>query len=152
MRYFITLFFLSCALSVWSQSNILEELQRTRSFEGQVTIHQDTAIAALVGSGRRTVVRDESKTEIKTRGYRVQVYAGNNSRVSRNEAAGIAKQVETEFPDLPVYTYFRPPRWLCRVGDFRTIEEADAAMRRLKATKRFKEVSIVREQINIPIE
>ena len=47
MRYFITLFFLSCALSVWSQSNILEELQRTRSFEGQVTIHQDTAIAAL---------------------------------------------------------------------------------------------------------
>ena len=144
MRYFITLFFLSCALSVWSQSNILEELQRTRSFEGQVTIHQDTAIAALVGSGRRTVVRDESKTEIKTRGYRVQVYAGNNSRVS--------KQVEAEFPDLPVYTYFRPPRWLCRVGDFRTIEEADAAMRRLKATKRFKEVSIVREQINIPIE
>ncbi|MBP3714871.1 MAG: SPOR domain-containing protein [Phocaeicola sp.] len=152
MRYFITLFFLSCALSVWSQSNILEELQRTRSFEGQVTIHQDTAIAALVGSGRRTVVRDESKTEIKTRGYRVQVYAGNNSRVSRNEAAGIAKQVEAEFPDLPVYTYFRPPRWLCRVGDFKTIEEADAAMRRLKATKRFKEVSIVREQINIPIE
>ena len=54
----------------------MEELQRTRSFEGQVTIHQDTAIAALVGSGRRTVVRDESKTEIKTRGYRVQVYAG----------------------------------------------------------------------------
>jgi outer membrane protein assembly factor BamA len=41
---------------------------------------------------------------------------------------------------------------LCRVGDFRSIEEADAAMRRLKATGVFKEVSIVREQINIPLD
>lgn len=152
MRYFITIFFLSFGLTVWSQNNILEELQKTRSYEGQVTIHQDSAIAALVGSARREVVRDEAKTEIKTRGYRVQVYAGNNSRVSRNEANSVARQVEAEFPDLPVYTYFRPPRWLCRVGDFKTIEEADAAMRRLKATRHFREVSIVREQINITIE
>ena len=43
------------------------------------------------------------------------------------------------------------PRWLCRVGDFRSIEEADAMMRRLKATGVFKEVSIVRDQINIPL-
>ena len=50
---------------------------------------------------------------------------------------------------MPVYAYCQPPRWLCRVGDFRSIEEADAAMRRLKATGVFKEVSIVREQINI---
>jgi outer membrane protein assembly factor BamA len=41
---------------------------------------------------------------------------------------------------------------LCRVGDYRSIEEADASMRRLKATGKFKEVSIVREQINIPLE
>ncbi len=152
MRYFITIFFLSFGLTVWSQNNILEELQKTRSYEGQVTIHQDSAIAALVGSARRAVVRDEAKTEIKTRGYRVQVYAGNNSRVSRNEANSVARQVEAEFPDLPVYTYFRPPRWRCRVGDFKTIEEADAAMRRLKATRHFREVSIVRGQVNITIE
>jgi hypothetical protein len=60
--------------------------------------------------------------------------------------------VRAEFPDLPVYTYFQPPRWLCRVGDFRSIEEADAAMRKLKGSGAFKEVSIVREQINIPLE
>ena len=35
---------------------------------------------------------------------------------------------------------------------YRSIEEADASMRRLKATGKFKEVSIVREQINIPLE
>ena len=140
--------------------NDIKKMDKSQLFEASkpqklkipFTIHQDSAIAALVGSARRAVVRDEAKTEIKTRGYRVQVYAGNNSRVSRNEANSVARQVEAEFPDLPVYTYFRPPRWLCRVGDFKTIEEADAAMRRLKATRHFREVSIVREQINITIE
>lgn len=39
---------------------------------------------------------------------------------------------------MTVYTSFNPPRWLCRVGDFRSIEEADAMMRRLKATGVFK--------------
>jgi hypothetical protein len=64
----------------------------------------------------------------------------------------MAARVKGEFPELPVYTFFQPPRWLCRVGDFRSIEEADATMRKLKRTGVFKEVSIVREQINIPLE
>ena len=89
---------------------------------------------------------------MKARGYRVQVYAGNNSRTARQEANEVAEAVKGEFPDLPVYAFFQPPRWLCRVGDYRSIEEADAAMRRLKATGKFKEVSIVREQINIPLD
>ena len=53
---------------------------------------------------------------------------------------------------MPVYTFFQPPRWLCRVGDYKSIEEAHVAMRLLKETGAFKEVAIVREQINIPIE
>ena len=89
---------------------------------------------------------------LKARGYRVQVYAGNNSRVARQAANDMAEQVKAEFPEIPVYAFFQPPRWLCRVGDYRSIEEADAAMRRLKAPGKFKEVSIVREQINIPLE
>ena len=89
---------------------------------------------------------------LKARGYRVQVYAGNNSRVARNEANNVATKVKEEFPDMPVYAYFQPPRWLCRVGDFRSIEEADVAMRCLKAGGVFGEVAIVREQINIPLD
>ena len=64
----------------------------------------------------------------------------------------VAEKVKKEFSELSVYTFFLPPRWLCRVGDYRSIEEADAVMRRLKATGHFKEVSIVREQINIPLD
>ena len=95
---------------------------------------------------------EEEPKVLKARGYRVQVYAGNNSRIARQEANEVAEQIKQEFPELPVYAFFQPPRWLCRVGDYRSIEEADASMRRLRATGKFKEVSIVREQINIPLE
>ena len=63
----------------------------------------------------------------------------------------VASDIKERFPDLPVYTSFNPPRWLCRAGDFRSIEEADAMMRQLRATGVFKEVSIVKDQINIPL-
>lgn len=152
MRYIFILFFVSLGLSAFAQQNIVESLQRNRAGEGTVTIHQDSKITGLIGTiYTKSTVGGEQKT-LKSRGYRVQVYAGNNSRVARNEANNIAAKVKGEFPEMPVYAYFQPPRWLCRVGDFRSIEEADAAMRRLRATGIFKEVSIVREQINIPLD
>mgnify|MGYP003295979161 FL=1 len=136
----------------FAQTNIVDELQKQRAGQGTVTVHQDARISALLGS---VYVKAENETEpkvLKARGYRVQVYAGNNSRIARQEANDVAEQGKAEFPELPIYAFFQPPRWLCRVGDYRSIEEADAAMRRLKATGKFKEVSIVREQINIPLE
>ena len=152
MRYFLLLIGLFFGISVSAQVSIVEELQKERVGQGTVTVHQDAAISALLGS---VYVKDENETEpkvLKSRGYRVQVYAGNNSRVARQEANDMAELIKTEFPELPVYAFFQPPRWLCRVGDYRSIEEADASMRRLRATGKFKEVSIVREQINIPLE
>ena len=152
MRYLLLLIGLFFGISASAQVSIVEELQKERAGQGTVTIHQDAGISALLGS---VYVKGENETEpkmLKSRGYRVQVYAGNNSRVARKEATEVAEQVKMEFPELPVYAFFLPPRWLCRVGDFRSIEEADASMRRLKATGKFREVSIVREQINIPLE
>lgn len=151
MRYIFILFFLGLNLSAFAQQNIVESLQRSQAGEGTVAIHQDAKITELIGRIHTKAVGSEEKT-LKARGFRVQVYAGNNSRVARNEANDMAVKVREEFPDMPVYAYFQPPRWLCRVGDFRSIEEADAAMRRLKATGLFKEVSIVREQINISLD
>ena len=69
-------------------------------------------------------------------------------KVTIHQDARIAALIGSE---LTVYTSFNPPRWLCRAGDFRSIEEADAMMRQFRATGVFKEVSIVKEQINIPL-
>ena len=152
MRYFLLLIGLCLGFSASAQTNIVENLKTNRVGQGTVMIYQDDKISALLGAA---YVKSEDETEpkvLKARGYRVQVYAGNNSRIARQEANDVAEQIRMEFPELPVYAFFQPPRWLCRVGDYRSIEEADASMRRLKATGKFKEVSIVREQINIPLE
>ena len=152
MRYFLLLaaFFFSLPAAA-QQKNIVDELQKTEAGQGTVIIVQDARISAMLG---KVYVKNADTDEpdfLKARGYRVQVYAGNNSRKARTEANEVAEEIKKAFPELPVYSFFQPPRWLCRVGDYRSIEEADAAMRMLKATGKFKEVSIVREQINIPI-
>ena len=152
MRNIFICLFLLCGVSVFAQRGIVNELKKTVPGQGVVTIQQDDKIAALLGDVYVKTDNDEEPKVLKARGYRVQVYAGNNSRVARKEANDIADKIKMEFPEMPVYAFFQPPRWLCRVGDYRSIEEADAVMRRLKATGRYKEVSIVREQINIPLD
>lgn len=151
MKYLLALTFLLTASMASAQRNIVESLQTQRPGEGIVNIHQDAYITSLIGLRYVGNTASAGKT-LKARGFRVQVYAGNNSRVARNEATAVANKVKQEFPDMPVYTYFQPPRWLCRIGDFKSIEEAHVAMRKLKESGEFKEVAIVREQINIPIE
>ena len=148
---FVCVFFLF-GISAFAQRSIVHELGKAVAGQGTVTIHQDDKISALLGEVYIKAESDEEPKVLKARGYRVQVYAGNNSRLARKEANDVADKIKAEFPELPVYAFFQPPRWLCRVGDYRSIEEADAVMRRLKATGDFKEVSIVREQINIPLE
>lgn len=145
-----TLLILLFVLTGWGvqAQNIVRSLERDVPGQGKVTIHQDARIEALIGTERPAT--GEQKV-IKTQGFRIQAYAGNNTRQAKNEAYGVASRVKGYFPELTVYTTFNPPRWLCRVGDFRSIEEADAMMRKMKATGVFKEVSIVRDQINISL-
>ncbi|MCI5743856.1 SPOR domain-containing protein [Phocaeicola faecicola] len=152
MRLFVFCLFCLLAVGVKAQRTIVESLQENRAGEGVVTIHQDAYITSLLGVKYVKKTSSNSEKVLKTRGFRVQVYAGNNSRAAREAAMYVAEKVKKEFPDMPVYTYFQPPRWLCRVGDFKSIEEAHVAMRKLKSTGEFKETAIVREQINIPIE
>ncbi|WP_294587412.1 SPOR domain-containing protein [uncultured Bacteroides sp.] len=152
MKKFGLLLIVCFAFATYSvaQNNIVKSLERTVPGQGKVTIHQDARIGALIGS-EYTPVSTEERKVIKSSGYRLQVYAGNNTREAKNEAHSVASRVKERFPDLTVYTFFNLPRWLCRAGDFRSIEEADAMMRQLRATGVFKEVSIVKDQINIPL-
>ncbi len=146
---FLVVCFAFAACSV-AQNSIMKSLERDVPGQGKVRIHQDARIAALIGSAYEPAGSDDAPT-IKVPGYRIQAYAGNNTRLAKNEAYAVASRIKEYFPELAVYTLFNPPRWLCRAGDFRSIEEADAMMRKLRATGVFKEVSIVKEQINIPL-
>lgn len=137
-----------------SAQSIIDHLQKDGVGLGSVTIHQDDDIAALLNSDLASAKgnRSTASTTVKKQGYRVQVYVGNNTRASKNEANRIASDVRNKFPELTVYAMFNPPRWLCRVGDFRTIEEAHAAMREIRKQGNFREVSVVKDQIVLPVE
>ena len=150
MKYLLSFLLLFLAGTMYAQRTIVEILETRQAGQGTVDVHQDAYIASLIGL--RYTGSSSSPQTLKARGFRVQIYAGNNSRVARNEAQRAANKVKETFPEMPVYTYFQPPRWLCRVGDFKSIEEAHVAMRKLKGSGEFKEAAIVREQINIPIE
>lgn len=162
MKHLLSFILLLGAVTASAQHNIVESLQTKRAGEGTVTIHQSQQIATLIGqrhasgstgTGTSAKQQTSSSKSIKGRGYRIQVYAGNNSRAAKSEAQAMGARVKEDFPELAVYTYFQSPRWLCRVGDFKSMEEAYAVMRKMKASgNNFKEASIVREQINIPIE
>ena len=135
---------------MWAQSDIVSALTRKqKAGEGTVVLHQDARLKALLQAERPVSASGTDERVAKIAGFRVQVYAGNNSRQARNEANQMSAKVREAFPELQVYTHFVNPRWLCQVGDFRSIEEADVVMRRLRETGEFKEVSIVRAQINI---
>lgn len=82
----------------------------------------------------------------QVRGFRVQVYAGDNTRNARQKAQSIAIQVKNYFPELAVYAHFVSPRWVCRVGDFKTYGEAQTYLRKIRA-KKFREALIVKTTI-----
>ena len=61
---------------------------------------------------------------VKVNGFRVQAFAGGNSRVDRQKAEQIGNDIKAHFSNVPVYVHFYSPRWICRVGNYRTYEEA----------------------------
>ena len=80
---------------------------------------------------------------MRATGYRVQVYAGGNNRQSKAEAYRMAGIVRSTFSDVSVYTNFISPRWTCRVGDFKTREEAAEMLHRMRETQKFRQIVVI---------
>jgi len=72
------------------------------------------------------------KNGYKINGYRVQVFAGGNSRNDRLRAEKTGSEIKALFPGVPVYVHFYSPRWICRMGNYRTYEEAHEVLNRVK--------------------
>ncbi len=81
-------------------------------------------------------------------GYRVQVYSGGNTRDDRNNAEKIGRAVKAKFPELPIYVHFYSPRWICRVGNFKTYQEADTVLKDIKAMG-YNDACVVKGKITV---
>ena len=84
---------------------------------------------------------------VRMNGYRIQIYAGSDTRKSKAEAYAAAASIRNYFDDITVYTHFISPRWVCRIGDFKTREEAAQMLSSIKQTGAFREAFIVKTKI-----
>lgn len=84
----------------------------------------------------------------KVNGYRVQAFAGGNTRTDRQKAQNIGDAIKLKFPEQPIYVHFYSPRWICRVGNFRTYEEAHAMLLEVKKMG-YTQASIVKGKITV---
>lgn len=141
-RLLLLISIMFCALYAGAQSTIVQELRRTEPGKGAVTINHPAKLDGIMG--RMAVKTTQAE------GYRVMVYSGNNSRTAREEANKWAQFMRENFPGAEVYVVFESPIRSCQYGDYRTREEAEAVMYKLKATKKFKEISVRKTLINLP--
>ena len=91
------------------------------------TAGQATVIVPDTADHRKMI-----KNGYKVTGYRVQVFAGGNSRNDRLKAEKTGSEIKSLFPGVPVYVHFYSPRWICRMGNYRTYEEAHEILKRVK--------------------
>lgn len=88
------------------------------------------------------------KNTYKTNGYRVQVFAGGNTRNDKQQAEKIGNDIKMKFPNEPVYVHFYSPRWICRVGNYRTYEEAHAILTAIQEAG-YNQAAIVKGKITV---
>ncbi len=84
----------------------------------------------------------------KITGYRVQAFAGGNSRKDRQQAEQTRNAIKSHYPNVPVYVHFYSPRWICRVGNYRTYEEAHQMLVSLRDLG-FDQATIVKGKITV---
>lgn len=138
------------------QETITQHLRSNTGKEGTVRIFQSAQLDSLISNNLRTtstkIEYNGSETFITSRGYRVQIFSGNNQRESKSEAYAKETQIKQLFPALDTYVSFNSPFWKLRVGNFRTSEEAHAKLRELKqAFPKWKEMIIVTDNVKFPI-
>ena len=84
----------------------------------------------------------------KINGYRVQVFAGGNTRDDKLRAQRIGDAVKLQFPDEPIYVHFYSPRWICRMGNYRAYAEANRVLRRIRGMG-YRSATIVKGKITV---
>lgn len=84
----------------------------------------------------------------KVNGYRVQVYAGGNSRDAKQKAEEAGRVVKRAYPAEPIYVHFYSPRWICRMGNYRTLDEANRMLANVKKLG-YKQAVVVKGKITV---
>jgi len=101
-------------------TNIAEE-------DSPITIHADPRLAIVVKKNENTA--SSLKRPYKARGYRIQIYNGND----RAKASQAKVKFMKLFPGIRSYLVYNAPNFRVRIGDFRSRKEAQESYEQLAA-------------------
>jgi len=84
-------------------------------------------------------------------GYRIQAFSANNSNNGKVQAQQRARAIAMRFPQYRSYISYNAPSWRLRIGDFKSQEDAQKALQRVRAAfpAYGREMIIVRDRINV---
>jgi hypothetical protein len=129
--------------------------QKPASQPGSASQSSQTGSTSLTSSSSLSSSPDTVDTSkkvirggYKVAGYRVQAFAGGNSRADRIKAEQTGNNIKAQFADVPVYVHFYSPRWICRVGNYRTYEEAHQMLVSLRKLG-YSQATIVKGKITV---
>ena len=164
-------------LTATAQKNTLtQELRKNTEGEGSVVIVMDDALERIINNtplpkpatkpasthndnsaknhGESHSASVDSKTykpgsrkRYKTSGYRIRIFTGGNSKKDKEQAQKVGEKCRKQFPELSVYTHFVSPRWVCTVGDFKTMEDAKKYITPIRPARITYEVRVVKSEV-----
>lgn len=94
-----------------------------------------TATKTSVTENTEEAEKPQKTTKTFSRGvvYRVQAYAGGNSRAAKQQAYAIQDKIRKNLPNVATTVHFQSPRWICTAGNCHSHEEANQLLQQIKA-------------------
>jgi len=136
--------------------SIVDRINSSGSGKGTVRIIQDDSVSERIGrpGKRNSHLNSGVANYIEISGWRIQVFSGNNQRISKNEAFTKEVDIKSVFPEIGTYVTYTAPFWRLKVGDFQTYQDARNMLLKLKSSfpSLGKEMSIIKEKIQVKQE
>ena len=149
----ISLFSLVCGFSQTKETtNPVEKIMEESHGNIVIDIPPNILTAIMQNPSNRKGHTELKAGVNKIAGYRIQVFSdGRNQSTLESRARARGNMILSKFPKYKgqIYTFSSSPNWYTRIGNFRTVSEANSALTELK--KAFPNISsemrIVKSQI-----
>jgi len=111
--------------------NLSGKVKMAKNFVYYITCSSRGFIDNNLSSSNNISTSKKTPNTRKT-GYRIQVFTGDNSTMARKKAEEVKKEIEQLLLGTPVYVHFYNPNWICRIGNFLTVEDANIVLNQIK--------------------
>lgn len=92
----------------------------------KVKIHQSKEIDNIMHRYVADALEEARRGPYIGAGYRVQVFSSNDQQRGKIQSSQVEREMLGKFLEHNTYRTFSSPFWKVRVGDFRTMEDAQA--------------------------